>query len=287
MRVHFINEEKNTELNLDFTKFFSTKCQTWKNGDKIEREALKHSQMVKDLIETYIGIIDVNRYEKNPVDIVDMLFKESLQELEEYKNSSIKDNPYQMLEKNYRDFREKYHLEEKADPVIKKMNGVRKMIGGNTVKKIKLGDCATLCNGYFLFVYDKSDGFEECIIESYGKKDWKDDDKEHWKEALLKLYEPVVDNSEYKLTTSYSNLKLLNDGLDSTMPYHLIEVGGLPYNLKDVIGYLSKKEPVKIWKNRDILLMRQSDRDIVLMRTSINNTHSDWYEINRLEEYAI
>lgn len=285
MMVHFLNKEKNTELNLDFTKFFSTKYQTWKDGKETNKEALKHNQMVKDLVETYIGIDDANRYEKNPVDIVDMLFRESLQELEEYKNSIIKDNPYQILEKNYREFREKYHLDVKPDPVIKKMNGVKKTTNGRTVKKVKLGECASLTNGCFLVVYDKSDGLEECIIESYGKKDWKDDDREHWKNAILKLYEPVVDNSEYKLTTSYANLKLLNDGFDSTMKDHLIEVGDALYKLKDVIGYLDKKEPVEIWQNRDILLMRQSDRDILLMRTSAD--YADYYEINRLEGHAI
>ena len=136
MKIHLINENKRCEMNLDFTKFFSTK------GEKVNGVIISydHKAMIRAIVETF---------EKGESYIED-LFKQALTE-----NTSDKS----ILEKNYTLFKSMY---KKEDSLIKKMNDFK--IKG-LYHRLILNNRSFLVSGHLFVIYDKTEGLKETNYE--------------------------------------------------------------------------------------------------------------------------
>lgn len=269
MIIHLINEANRTELNLDFTKFFSTKNQTYiENGKTVKGERLKHKEMMNNLVNVYITYVYQSEKCMDAVSIVDNWFKEAYEELMvEWKNYDSEDSPLYILNDNWRYFRTRYKLDA-VDPMIEKMNKFK----GDKNKglyRFKSGDCSILSDAYFIVVYEKNDGLEE-NIDTKGRMYQNSPDK-----ALLKVYEDCVDKSEYLF-------KISPKALRSVKKLGIARIGGYSYNIPSITTWLGKDD-VEVWKenNKNNVLLRQSDRDIVLVHMNPTG-YEDFIELEGL-----
>ena len=108
MILNLLSDDKKSAVNFDFTKFFSEKGYwTFWNGKTrfVKRKSSHYKQLIKNLVDKYININMVNEYEKSPVNILDMWFKQALEE-------KLKAPQKEFLEKNYQMFKKMYKLED-------------------------------------------------------------------------------------------------------------------------------------------------------------------------------
>lgn len=269
MRIHLKNEKTRTELNLDFTKFFSTKYQTYiEEGEVKKGDRLKHKEMMDNLVNVYISLALVNEREMTPECIVDNWFREASEELEvKWKNFDSKDSPLKILNNNWKSFRTRYKLDT-TDPFIDKMN---KFKGGKKgLFRFKSGDCSIISNSYFMVVYDKNEGLLE-NIDTNGRKYTNSPDK-----ILINKYENCVDRSEYLF-------KITPKALKSVKKLGIALIAGYGYDIPSITTWLGKDD-VEVWKDNynDNILLRQSDRDILLIQIYTRNDEEDFIELEGL-----
>lgn len=271
MTIHLTNEANRTELNLDFTKFFSTKYQTYiENGKTVKGERLKHKEMMDNLVNVYISLALVNERVMTPECIVDNWFKEASEELEvKWKNfDSITLSHLKILNDNWKLFRTRYKFET-TDPFIDKMNKFK----GDKKKglyRFKSGDCSILSDAYFIVVYEKNDGLLE-NIDTKERKYTNSPDK-----TLLNIYENCVEKSEYLF-------KITPKALKSVKKMGIALIGGYGYDIPSITTWLGKDD-VEVWKdsNNNNILLRQSDRDILLIQIYARHEEEDFIELEGL-----
>lgn len=168
MKIHLINENRRCEMNLDFTKFFSTK------GEKVNGVIVSydHRAMIRAIVETF---------EKGESYIED-LFKQALRE-------DISDEARAILEKNYTLFKTMY---KKEDSLIKKMNDFK--IKG-LYHRLILNNRSFLVSGHLFVIYNKTEGLKETNYE------------EGFIKTVNRIYEPIIDKSIFVSKVSISKLK--------------------------------------------------------------------------------
>lgn len=108
MKLSLVSDDKKSFLNLDFTKFFSEKGYWIFENEKtvfVKRKASRYKELIKNLVDKYININMVNEYNMPPIYIVDMWFKQALDE-------KLKAPQKEFLEKNYQIFKKMYKLED-------------------------------------------------------------------------------------------------------------------------------------------------------------------------------
>lgn len=275
MTIHLKNEENRTELNLDFTKFFSTRNKTYvdENGVLKKGERLNHKAMMDNLVNVYISP-SLDEFWKNPlmspVDLVDKWFEEAYKELlVDWKDWDSEDSPLKILNENWKFFRTKYKLDI-VDPIIEKMNKFKgdKNTG---LYRFKSGDCSFVSDAYFIVVYDKNEGLLE-NIDPKGRTYQNSPDK-----ALLKVYEDCVENSKYLF-------KITPKALKSVKKMGVAVIGGFSYNIPSITTWLGKDD-VEVWKDdkKNNVLLRQNDRDILLVHMNpAGHEEEDFIELEGL-----
>lgn len=107
MKLSLVSDDGNSMINFDFTKFFSeegywTVSENYRNIF-VKRPRSRYKQMIKNLVSVYISKYEFGIY-SSPVDVVDMLFKQALEE-------KLKAPQKELLQKNYDMFRKMYRKE--------------------------------------------------------------------------------------------------------------------------------------------------------------------------------
>lgn len=265
MKLSLVSDNKKSFVNFDFTKFFSEK-----------RNASHYKQMIKNLVDKYININTVNEYEKSPIYIIDMWFRQAL---EEELTAPQKD----FLQQNYEMFRKMYKFDGNVDKLIEKFNNIKKPLNNRNTSRFKAGECSCLTNGLFILIYDKCERLKECTIDINNIEGAVNDE---YKNNIITLYENIIDKSDYKFNVAYKSLKTLSKGLDNEKRYHYVSLNDYIYNIGLIITYLDNKEDIELWQYDGRLLLRQSDRDIILMYNNLDKSRFEHiYEVNRLEDY--
>lgn len=271
MTIHLTNEANRTELNLDFTKFFSTKYQTYiEEGEVKKGERLKHKEMMDNLVNVYISDEYQNEHGICAVDIVDNWFREASEELEvKWKNfDSITLSHLKMLNDNWKLFRIRYKFET-TDPFIDKMNKFK----GDKKKglfRFKSGVCSVVSDSYFMVMYEGNNGLIE-NIDTKGRKYTNSPDK-----TLLNIYKNCVEKSEYLF-------KITPKALKSVKKLGIALIAGYGYDIPSITTWLGKDD-VEVWKdsNNDNILLRQSDRDILLIQIYARHDEEEFIELEGL-----
>lgn len=218
MILHLKNEEKQIEINLNFTRFFGQKynlCSAY--TDRKQNQKL----LIKYLIEYFAP------NQEKGVQMVDSWFKQSLVELD---GKDTDDGVWSVLNESYDCFRKNYKLiaVDKTSPIIKKINSVKASKKDN-VARVLLGDCLSslITSNFILYHYGDNRGLDIIIPKDIWEK---------YDSILKDTYFNIINNFRAQTTTTLSELKI----------YDFVEVKDKYYNIKNCLKFFNSKEKIEI-----------------------------------------
>lgn len=258
MILHLKNEEKQIEINLNFTSFFGKK-------HSLSSAYQERKQNQKLLIKYLIEYFAPNR--EKGVQMVNDWFKQALTEME---GEDTVDGSWSVLNESYDCFRKNYKLIsiDTTPPIIKKINSY-KANKKDVVSRILLSDClsALVTTNFILYHYGDSRGLDIVISNN-----------------LIGGYEVIFKNIYFDIINNFRAQRDIN--LSELKIYDYLKANARCYDIKKYLKFFNSKEKIEISfidslneNIKSLIALKQGN--IILM------PYNFYYDITNEEDFTI